>query len=401
MWTQIVGKIRLALTPLREPLVERAAVCHRARPDHLRHALSATRCFEIEFDFIDHKLRIDCSDGASQALALRPQSVADFYRRGHGGAARAGHRRTDLDHAGRDRRTRSASKRITCTPPTIREYVDRFWRVLVRCDQVFQEFRAGFIGKVSPVHFFWGSFDLAVTRFSGTPRAGAAGADCRHARSYSHEVISAGFWPGNGGYGEAAFYCYAAPSPAGLAESKVEPAAAFFDTKMGEFLLRYDDVRKRRRRKRHCVHSWTAPTQPPPTRQAGTAPRWSVTETAGHFVTDVAPQRPVGSPGDMISSMIKAAPRLLTLLLVSSLTLPAFAAKHKAAAPEQATPRMAGPIVLHVDLTDAPRHILHAHETIPVSAGPLQLEYPKWIPGDHRPTGPIDNLAGRLHPRQR
>jgi predicted metalloprotease with PDZ domain len=96
----------------------------------------------------------------------------------------------------------------------------------------------------------------------------------------------------------------------------------------------------------------------------------------------------------MISSMIKAAPRLLTLLLVSSLTLPALAAKHKAAAHEQATPRMAGPIVLHVDLTDAPRHILHAHETIPVSAGPLQLEYPKWIPGDHRPTGPIDNLAG-------
>jgi hypothetical protein len=115
---------------------------------------------------------------------------------------------------------------------------------LVSADQIFQEFSSGFIGKISPVHFFWGSFDLAVTRFNGKRAPERAGADAITREAYSHEVISAGFWPGNGGSGEAAFYCYAAPSPAGLAETNVEPTAAFFDTKMGEFLLKYDDVRK-------------------------------------------------------------------------------------------------------------------------------------------------------------
>jgi hypothetical protein len=124
------------------------------------------------------------------------------------------------------------------------EYAHRFWRVLVSADQVFQSFSSNFIGKISPVHFFWGSFDLAVTRFSGRRAPEREGADAITREAYSHEVISAGFWPGNGGYGEAAFYCYAAPSPAGLPEAKVQPPAAYFDTTMGEFLLRYNDVRK-------------------------------------------------------------------------------------------------------------------------------------------------------------
>src|SRR6185437_3945811 len=114
------------------------------------------------------------------------------------------------------------------------EYAHRFWRVLVLADRIFQSFSSSFIGKISPVHFFWGSFDLAVTRFSGKRAPERRDADAITREAYSHEVISAGFWPGNGGYGEAAFYCYAAPSPAALAESKVEPAAAYFDTNLGE-----------------------------------------------------------------------------------------------------------------------------------------------------------------------
>ena len=124
------------------------------------------------------------------------------------------------------------------------EYAHRFWRVLASVDQIFQKFSSGFTGKISPVHFFWGSFDLAVTRFSGKRAPERPGADAVTREAYSDEVISAGFWPGNGGYGEAAFYCYAAPSPDDLVNAKVEPAAAYFDTKMGEFLLRYNDARK-------------------------------------------------------------------------------------------------------------------------------------------------------------
>jgi Family of unknown function (DUF5996) len=120
----------------------------------------------------------------------------------------------------------------------------RFWRVLISADQIFQSFSSNFLGKISPVHFFWGSFDLAVTRFSGRRAPERPGADVLTREAYSHEVISAGFWPGNGGYGEAAFYCYAAPSPAGLSDVKPEPPVAYFDANLGEFLLRYSDVRQ-------------------------------------------------------------------------------------------------------------------------------------------------------------
>jgi hypothetical protein len=123
------------------------------------------------------------------------------------------------------------------------EYVRRFWRVLANSEKVFREFGTGFLGKVSPVHFFWGRFDLAVTRFSGRPAPPRPGADAIQREAYSHEVISAGFWPGNGGYGAAAFYCYAAPVPEGMAESKVRPDAAIWDKSLGEFIYKYDALR--------------------------------------------------------------------------------------------------------------------------------------------------------------
>jgi hypothetical protein len=124
------------------------------------------------------------------------------------------------------------------------EYAHRFWQVLVCAEKIFRAWGTGFLGKVSPVHFFWGSFDLAVTRFSGRPAPPRAGADAIQREAYSHEVISAGFWPGNGGYGAASFYCYAAPVPEGLAEKKIVPAAAGWDKALGEFLFKYDAALK-------------------------------------------------------------------------------------------------------------------------------------------------------------
>jgi hypothetical protein len=124
------------------------------------------------------------------------------------------------------------------------EYAHRFWQLLVGAEKVFREWGTGFLGKVSPVHFFWGSFDLAVTRFSGRPAPPRPGADSIQREAYSHEVISAGFWPGNGGDGAAAFYCYAAPVPDGLAEAKVRPDSAEWDKALGEFIFKYDGVLK-------------------------------------------------------------------------------------------------------------------------------------------------------------
>jgi hypothetical protein len=123
------------------------------------------------------------------------------------------------------------------------QHAHRFWQVLSRIDPIFRRFSCGFLGKVSPVHFFWGSFDLAVTRFSSRPAPPREGADLMTREAYSHEVSSLGFWPGNGGYGSAAFYSYAAPSPAGLSQAPVRPAAAAWDNALGEFILKYDDVR--------------------------------------------------------------------------------------------------------------------------------------------------------------
>jgi hypothetical protein len=224
MWTQIVGKVRLALSPMQAHWWN-VPLYVSARGLSTSAMQTAGEMLDIEFDFVSHELHFRLSTGAALSIPLlgvdarihpMPVEIKDPIR-------------FDLD-----------TKHASYDP----EYAHRFWRVLVSADQVFQKFSSGFIGKISPVHFFWGSFDLAVTRFSGKPAPERPGADAITREAYSHEVISAGFWPGNGGYGEAAFYCYAAPSPTTLADAKVQPAAAYFDSKMGEFLLRYNDARK-------------------------------------------------------------------------------------------------------------------------------------------------------------
>jgi len=244
MWTQVVGKIRLRQTPLvnhwwNVPLyISPRGLTTTSMP-------YKDRIFEIGFDFIDHKLRIECSDGAAKILDLRPQSVADFYAEVM----------SSLHELGIDVKIWTMPVEI---PNPIRfeddsihasydaEYANRFWRALVKMDEVLKEFRARFIGKVSPVHFFWGSFDLAVTRFSGRRAPEREGADYMTREAYSHEVISHGFWPGNKDM-EAAFYSYTTPEPVGLADTisrgKIVPGQTFYSTEMKEFFLPYDAVR--------------------------------------------------------------------------------------------------------------------------------------------------------------
>ncbi len=242
MWTQVVGKIRLAQTPLvnhwwNVPLyVTARGLTTSAMP-------YADRTFEIEFDFIEHKLLIECSDGAAKTIALVPRTVADFYSE----VMRA------LSEVGIEVKIWTTPVEIENPIPFEKdrehdaydaEYAQRFWRILVQADTVFEEFRSRFIGKCSPVHFFWGSFDLAVTRFSGRRAPAREGADSITREAYSHEVISHGFWPGGGGVAGAAFYSYTAPEPEGLAQQPIRPAKAFYSSEMKEFILLYDDVRQ-------------------------------------------------------------------------------------------------------------------------------------------------------------
>ncbi len=243
MWMQIAGKIRLQLCPLVNHWwnVTFYVTARGLTTSLMPYGDSA---LEIEFDFIDHKLLIQTCDGLGRELALKPQSVADFYQS----------LMTALSEMG----TPVKIWTVPCELPpeqTIRfekdhvhasydaESAHKFWRILVWVDAVFKEFRSHFLGKVSPVHFFWGSFDLAVTRFSGRRAPERPGADPVTREAYSHEVSSAGFWPGGGAIDGPAFYSYAAPEPEGFSARKVEPSAAFYHSEMKEFLLMYDDVR--------------------------------------------------------------------------------------------------------------------------------------------------------------
>jgi hypothetical protein len=242
MWTQVVGKIRLEQTPLvnhwwNVPLyVTPRGLTTSAMPyEH--------KSFEIEFDFIDHQLLIECSDGTSTSIALRPRSVADFYHE----VMKA------LSSLGIEIKIYTTPVEIPDPIPFTEdhvhaaydaEYATRFWRILLQSARVFEEFRSRFIGKVSPVHFFWGSFDLAVTRFSGRRAPEREGADLITREAYSHEVISHGFWPGSGNIQQAAYYAYAAPEPAGFPQAKILPATAFYNTETSGFVLTYDDVRQ-------------------------------------------------------------------------------------------------------------------------------------------------------------
>lgn len=241
MWTQIVGKVRLAQTPLvnhwwNVPLYVSARGLTTTAMPH------GDIFFEMEFDFIDNVLSIKCSDGSFGTVTLQPMSVATFYRETMSVLRTLGLEVNiwkmpveipdpipfdeDEQHASYDP-----------------EYVNRFWQVLRASEKVMQEFRSRFIGKCSPVHFFWGSFDLAVTRFSGRPAPPRPDADPITLEAYSHEVISHGWWPGHGPLGKPAFYSYTAPAPEGLSGAPLRPAAAFYSNELSEFLMYYDDVR--------------------------------------------------------------------------------------------------------------------------------------------------------------
>ncbi|HEV3038121.1 MAG TPA: DUF5996 family protein [Candidatus Angelobacter sp.] len=241
MWTQIVGKTRMALTPLQNhwwnvPLYVTPRGLTTSPIPFER------KTFEVEFDFITHNLVIKTSDGAQHAIPLIPRSVADFYNEYMACLRSLGIKVSihlepaefpDTTPFDQDHHHASYDKK----------YVENLHRILVNTDQVLKKFRSHFLGKCSPVHFFWGSFDLAVTFFSGRSAPLPENVDSITREAYSHEVISFGFWPGDLNFPEAAFYSYTKPAPAGIEKQAVQPNAAYWDTKMGEFMLKYEDVR--------------------------------------------------------------------------------------------------------------------------------------------------------------
>jgi hypothetical protein len=241
MWSQIIGKVRLALSPRVNHWWE-VPLYVSGRGLTTSPIPYDKEIFEIQFDFIDHKLDIITAGGEIRSMRLAPRAVADFYSEfmsmlhALGINVKIWPMPSEVPNPIRLDQDRTHS---SYDP----EYAHRFWRILVTIDSVFKEFRARFIGKVSPVHFFWGSFDFAVTRFSGRRAPERVGADAITREAYSHEAISVGFWPGGGEMKEAAFYAYAAPEPAGFGDRTVRPAKAFYNKQMSEFFLMYDDVR--------------------------------------------------------------------------------------------------------------------------------------------------------------
>ena len=242
MWTQMVGKVRLRLTPLvnhwwNVPLYVSVRGLTTSRISYGQTA------FELWFDFIQHQLVLETSDGIRKTLPLAPRSVAEFYQefmamlRSAGIEVKICRMPVEVPNPipfDQDRIHRSYDPKS----------VEKFWRILLSADSVFNQFRSGFIGKCSPVHFFWGSFDLAVTRFSGRRAPVRPGADTITREAYSHEVSSVGFWPGGGDVKDAAFYSYMAPEPHGFKEAPVRPSAAYYERQLHEFLLMYEDLRK-------------------------------------------------------------------------------------------------------------------------------------------------------------
>lgn len=241
MWTQVVGKVCLALTPLVNHFWN-IAFRVTARGLSTPPMNAAGSVMTMTFDFVEHQLVIEMSDGRVERIPLAPRSVADFYREVMAALERLG-----------------APVRIWTTPVEIpdpipfdrdtqhRSYdrapVEGFWRALLAMEPVFEDFRSRFIGKSSPVHFFWGSFDLAVTRFNGERAPERPGADSILREAYSHRVISHGFWPGSGTMQAPAFYAYAVPEPDGLKAAAIAPSSAYYDSNLSEFVLPYDAVR--------------------------------------------------------------------------------------------------------------------------------------------------------------
>ncbi len=238
LWTQIVGKVRLALSP---KLNHWWNVSLYVNPRGLTTSAVpyGLEAFEIQFDFIDHQLEIRTSTGQRTSIPLQPETVSSFYGKVMGALGSLG-LEVVINTKPQELPTPIPFEQDHQHASYDREYAHRFWRILLATDVVMNEFRSRFIGKCSPVQFFWGSFDLACTRFSGRPAPPRKGLITSEA--YSHEVISAGFWPGGGAVGPA-FYSYTAPAPPGLAEETVKPAAAFWSKDLSEFILMYDDVR--------------------------------------------------------------------------------------------------------------------------------------------------------------
>ena len=248
-WTQVAGKVRLKSTPLINHWWN-VTFYVNARGLVAPANVHGDRTFDIVFDFVDHSVAIEVSDGESESFALAPMTVADFYaefmRR--------------LGRLGLDVHVWTTPSEIEGAVPFDQDRahaqydarsVSLFHQALVQSARVMTEFRSGFLGKASPVHFFWGSFDLAVSRFSGRTAPAPKGhtpnlADWVMAEAYSHEVSSCGFWPGNGGYGRAAFYVYAYPEPAAYGATRLKTPEAFYDQNLGQFILPYDAVRTAR-----------------------------------------------------------------------------------------------------------------------------------------------------------
>ena len=246
LWTQIIGKIRLARAPWLNHSWH-VALYVTARGLTTSPIPDGVRTFEIDLDFIDHHLRISTSDGATRQFALAGKSVASFYAVVMAELAELGiHVKIDeMPNELPDPIRFSQDNRHASYDP---DAVRRFFQILLNADRVFKQFRTGFLGKASPVHFFWGSFDLAVTRFSGRRAPRHPGGvphlpDKVASEAYSHEESSAGFWPGSGAIDYPAFYSYAYPEPAGFRTTRVRPEAAFFSEALGEFILPYDAVR--------------------------------------------------------------------------------------------------------------------------------------------------------------
>ena len=247
MWTQIVGKVRLANTPWWNHAWH---VTLYTTPRGLTTGPipSGAESFSISFDFLAHRLRILASDGGLREIALEPKSVARFYAEVREALAALG--LPDGIHG----RPNEVEPAIAFADDEVHAHYDpaaaaRCWRVFVQTDRVFKQFQTGFLGKCSPVHFFWGSFDLAVTRFSGRPAplhpGGLPNMPLRVAQeAYTHEVSSAGFWPGGEAFPEPIFYAYAYPAPEGFAGHPVQPDAARFEEALAEFILPYEAVRR-------------------------------------------------------------------------------------------------------------------------------------------------------------
>src|SRR5436190_7534981 len=247
LWTQIVGKVRIAVTPLVNHWWN-ATFLVTARGLAAPAMSHAGQTFDVIFDFLNHRLVIETSAGRLESVALKAIPVADFYNEFM----------QRLHRLGIDVHIRTMPSELENAIPFDRDrvhaqydpiYAQRFWLALLQANRVLNEFRARFIGKASPVHFFWGSFDPAVTRFSGRTAPPPKGsthnvASWVIAEAYSHEVSSCGFWPGYGGYGRAAFFVYAYPEPAGYGDTRLGTPEAFYDTGLGQFILPYDAVRQ-------------------------------------------------------------------------------------------------------------------------------------------------------------